>query len=118
MVIDFNKFVKGKGVWRHPDHLLKEIDYVSGINECISETLAKNVVNDDGNLRFLNNQSLEYEQFLCLLHEEKAKHKYAVAPQYLLQATLNDIMMKSKALERKHRDAQTNILKDKWVRYQ
>ena len=60
MVLDYDKFKKGKGVWRHPDQLLQEPEYVRGINRVIDETLANNVLDDQNQHRFLDNQSPKY----------------------------------------------------------
>ena len=85
MLIDFDRFTRGPGVWRHPDYLLKDLAYVTAINTTISASLARNVINDDGTTRFMDNQANGYVDFLRLSPEEKQKQRYAVSPQYLLQ---------------------------------
>ena len=37
--IDFDKFKKGKGMWKLQDYLLKDIQYVNMVNKAIDETL-------------------------------------------------------------------------------
>lgn len=83
--LDFDKFNKGKGVWRHPDHLLKDADYVQQMNRTIDETLARHVINDQGEIKYTNNQSVEYYEFMSQSPETKSREVYAIDEKLLLK---------------------------------
>ena len=89
--IDFAKFSRGRGTWKHNSSLLRDPNYVSRINKTIKTTCAKYVqLNNYEN--FLQDSSAEeFENFMNLEYIDLQKLDYSINPHLLLEMFLNDI---------------------------
>ena len=84
MEVDFSKFKRGRGFFKFNTSLLKELDYVTLINETIRDTAAK-YTEDIYNDEFLKTATPEQMQELI----------YTISPQLLLETLLLEIRGKT-----------------------
>ena len=69
--IDFDKFQRGKGLWKLQDYLLKDIQYVDMVNKSIDETLVRHMANEEGEQMFPHNRVNGYYEYWSKSPEEK-----------------------------------------------
>ena len=93
--IDFSKFKAGKGVWRHNDSFLSNIEYVNRINHVISTTLCKYVERDGFTNFFQEANDAELFNFHALSPEQKNNFSYKIDPNLLLEMIINDVRNES-----------------------
>ena len=90
MNLDFAKFSRGKGYWRHNNSLLKNIDYVNRIKNHFRLTLAKYVIIDNYENFFSEASELELSEFLNKDTNFYFEQEYSLDPHTLLEMILND----------------------------
>ena len=97
--LDFTNFKKGKGLWRHNNSLLSNINYIERINNTIAKTFAKYVIIDGYDDFFTESSITDFENFINLSPEEKNNFNYKINPNLLIEMLINDIKNESVSYE-------------------
>ena len=88
--IDFTKFTRGKGYWRHNNSLLKDPEYVNRIKNHFRLTLAKYVSFNNFDNFFTEANEFELQNFLNHDNNFYFEQDYTIDPHQLLEVILND----------------------------
>ena len=88
--IDFSRFKRGKGFWKHNSALLQDLEYLSRMNVSFKETCAKYFKHPNYENFLEESTRHEYDTFLNLDLESMHLLEYNVNPNMLLNMILND----------------------------
>ena len=91
LTLDYAAFSRGRGLWKHNQTLLKDMDYVNRINKTIKTTCAKYYDLPEGGNFYENCNDVELEEFLSLPNESFHNLNYSINPHLLLDMLQNDI---------------------------
>ena len=95
MDVNFDRFKRGNGLWRHDDTYLRDIDYLAGTKKTIYNTLAKYLTSANHNNFYEEATDQELLEFENLSAYEKNRLDYSINPNLLLEMLLNDIKNES-----------------------
>ena len=91
MEVNFDRFKRGRGLWRHNDMYLRDIDYLARTRKTIYNTLAKYLISANHNNFYEEASDQELLEFENLSSYEKNRLEYNINPNLLLEMVLNDI---------------------------
>ena len=91
LTLDYTKFKRGKGFWKHNDTLLRDINYIKRIKTTIATTLAKYVDMEGYQDFFVEASNQELNNFMDKNADEKNKCKYKIDAGLLMEMVINDI---------------------------
>ena len=115
MEVNFDRFKRGKGVWRHDDSFLNDANYLSEIKKSISHTLAKYLHHNQYDNFFVEANEAALQEFENLSPQDKNNLEYKINPNLLLEMVLNDIKNHSSAYAAAKKREHRNILRDKLI---
>ena len=91
LTIDYSKFKRGKGFWKHNAMLLKDTEYISRINSSIKVTCAKYLKHANYRNFYQDSTENEINEFLSLDINAIQELEFTINPHLLLEMLLMDI---------------------------
>ena len=91
ITIDYSKFQRGKGFWKHNSSLLSDLEYATRIKNTIKVTCAKYLKHNSYENFYQESSDQEIADFLLLDFSALHLLDYNINPNLLLDMLLNDI---------------------------